>query len=92
MSFSGRVVTAGETGKGARLYSFEPVTVSFEESLRNNYIYWLQELRKMTPQQRLEAGYTYSYINNSPFRNWLRGSTNTAAAGPPYPRIFSGGI
>lgn len=26
----------------------------------------------MTPQQRLEAGYTYSYINNSPFRNWLR--------------------
>ena len=72
VSFSGRVVTAGETGKGARLYRFEPVTVSFEESLRNNYIYWLQELRKMTPQQRLEAGYTYSYINNSPFRNWLR--------------------
>ena len=72
VSFSGQVVKAGSTAKGAQLYSFEPVTVGFEDGLRNSYIYWLKELRKMTPQQRLEAGYTYTYFNNGPYRNWLR--------------------
>lgn len=72
VSFKGQYTKAGGKAGGTTLFTFDTSTVSFEDGVRNIYIYWFNRLNGMDKNQWKDEGYPASYLNNSILRNWLK--------------------